>query len=343
MKELRFALFGAGFWAPYQLSGWLELPGVRCVAVYNRTRARAEELARRFGLPAVYDDPEKLLDEQAVDFVDICTAVETHADLVLRAARRRLPVVCQKPMARSYEEAERMVEACRQAGVPLLINENWRWQTPIRALREVLAAGVIGRVFRGRITMVSGFPVFRNQPFLRELEQFVITDIGSHLLDTARFLFGEAAALYCQTHRVHEDIRGEDVATVMLKTVDDATVVVEMGYAENYLERDRFPETFIFVEGARGSAELAPDYWLRVTTAEGTHARRIVPPRYSWADPAYEVVHSSIVPCQANLLAALRGEAPAETTGEDNLRTMRLVFSAYDSAAGGRVIRLAEA
>ncbi len=342
MRELTFALFGAGFWAQYQLAGWRELPGVRCVAIYNRTRSKAEDLARRFGIPAVYDDAEKLLDEQALDFIDICTAVETHADFVLLAARRRLPVICQKPMARSYQEAQQMVEACRQAGVPFLINENWRWQAPIRALGQVVQAGTIGKVFRARITMVSGFPVFRNQPFLRDLEQFVLTDIGSHLLDTARFLFGEAEILYCQTHRVHDDIRGEDVATVMLKTVDDATVTVEMGYAENFLERDRFPETFIFVEGRQGSAELAPDYWIRVTTASGTHAYRVVPPRYSWADPAYEVVHSSIVPCQANLLAALRGEAVAETTGEDNLRTMHLVFAAYESAARGQAVRCSE-
>jgi predicted dehydrogenase len=111
-----------------------------------------------------------------------------------------------------------------------------------------------------------------------------------------------------------------------------------MGYAENYLERDCFPQTFIFVEGSKGSAELAPDYWIRVTTASGTHARRVPPPRYAWADPAYDVVHSSIVPCQANLLAALRGECQAETTGEDNLRTMRLVFAANDSARTGQAI-----
>jgi predicted dehydrogenase len=338
MPETRFALFGAGFWAGFQLAGWLELPGVRCAAIYNRTLPKAEALARRFGVPAAYDDPARLLDETPVDFVDICTAVETHADFVLLAARRKLPVICQKPMARSLEEAERMVAACRQAGVPFLVNENWRWQTPIRALKSVLDSGAIGEVFRARITMVSGFPVFANQPFLRELEQFILTDIGSHLLDTARFLFGEAASLYCQTRRVHAGIRGEDVATVMLRTTQDATVVVEMGYAENYLERDCFPQTFIFVEGSKGSAELAPDYWIRVTTASGTHARRVPPPRYAWADPAYDVVHSSIVPCQANLLAALRGECQAETTGEDNLRTMRLVFAAYDSARTGQAI-----
>jgi predicted dehydrogenase len=340
VQTTRFALFGAGFWARYQLAGWLELPGVSCSAICDLTQSKADELAHRFGVPASYDDPERLLDEAPVDFVDICTPVETHADLVLLAARRKLPVVCQKPMARSWTEAERMVEACREAGVLFLANENWRWQAPIRALKRVLDEGAIGQVFRARISMVSGFPVFVNQPFLRELEHFVLMDMGSHLLDTARFLFGEAATLYCQTQRVHTDIRGEDVATVMLRTQDGATVSIEMGYAENYLERECFPQTLIFVEGTKGSAELAPDYWVRVTTASGTHARRVPPPRYCWADPAYEVVQSSIVPCQANLLAALRGEAQAETTGEDNLRTMRLVFAAYESAAEGKVIRL---
>ena len=52
MKELRFAIFGAGFWTRYQLSGWRELKGARCVAIYNRTRAKAEAIAREFNIPA---------------------------------------------------------------------------------------------------------------------------------------------------------------------------------------------------------------------------------------------------------------------------------------------------
>ena len=56
--------------------------------------------------------------------------------------------------------------------------------------------------------------------------------MGSHILDVARFLFGEADSLYCQTHRVHRDIRGEDVATVMLRMRAATTVVCEMAYAE---------------------------------------------------------------------------------------------------------------
>ena len=71
-----------------------------------------------------------------------------------------------------------MVAACRRARVPLFIHENWRWQTPIRQLKRVLDEGHIGKPFRARIDMISGFPVFRNQPFLRELKQLVaITNI----------------------------------------------------------------------------------------------------------------------------------------------------------------------
>jgi predicted dehydrogenase len=233
-----------------------------------------------------------------------------------------------------------MLAACRSAGVPFFVHENWRWQAPIRALKEVLDSGAIGTPFRGRITMISGFPVFQNQPFLRDAEKFILMDLGSHLLDAARFLFGEAESLYCQASRVHRDIKGEDVATVMMRMGQGTTVVVSCGYAENPLEMDRFPETYIFVEGSKGSVRLGPDYWVRVTTDAGTHSRRHYPRWYAWADARYALAHASIVDCVANIAQALRGEGLAETTGEDNLRTMRLVFAAYESAADGRAVRL---
>jgi D-apiose dehydrogenase len=340
MKPLRFAIFGAGFWANFQLPAWQELPGVECAAIYNRTLAKAAKLAERFGVTGVYDDAEKLLATEKLDFVDIITDVDTHSRFVHLVAAHKLPVICQKPMAPSLAEAEKMVSACRKARVPLFIHENWRWQTPIRQLRKVLDEGSIGKPFRARIDMISGFPVFRNQPFLRELEQFIITDLGSHILDVARFYFGEAETLYCHTNRVHKGIDGEDVATIMMRMTGCATVTCNMAYAENFLEHDRFPETYFFIEGDKGSVELGPDYWVRVTTKSGTHARRYPPPRYAWADPAYDVVHASIVPCNADILAAIQGKRPAETTGEDNLKTVRLVFACYQSAKTGAVVPL---
>jgi predicted dehydrogenase len=242
-------------------------------------------------------------------------------------------------MAPTLAEAERMVAACRTAGVPLFVHENWRWQTPIRSVKAILEEAKIGRVFRARVTYSNSFPVFDNQPFLKDLEQFILTDIGTHLLDATRMLFGEATTLFCRTNRVHRDIRGEDVATVMLGMRSGATVTCEMSYASR-VEQDRFPETYVLVEGENGSIELGPDYWVRVTTVEGTLSRRYPPPRYAWADPRYELSQSSGVACNANLLGALQGKGSAETTGQDNLETLRLVFGAYESAAKGEVIRL---
>ena len=199
-----------------------------------------------------------------------------------------------------------MVVRTDAAQVPFLIHENFRWQTPLRALKDYLDAGHIGSPFRARIDFISGFPVFKNQPFLAELEQFILTDLGSHTLDIARFCFGEAALLYATTKRVHPNIQGEDVATILLKMQNEMTVLVEMAYAENFVEREAFPQTLVYIEGEHGTLELAPDFQIRLTTSEGTKITRHAPPCYPWADPAYAAVHSSIVACNANLLAALK-------------------------------------
>ena len=298
VKPLRFAILGTGFWARYQLAAWRELPGAECVALYNRTRAKAEALGREFGITAIYDDPAELFARAQIDFGDIITDVGTHARLTRLAAERHIPVICQKPMARTLREAEAMVQACQRRKVPFFVHENFRWQAPIRALAAELKRGAIGRPFRARIDFISGFPVFDNQPFLAELEQFIITDVGSHTLDVARFLFGEAKSLYCRTQRVHKNIKGEDVATIVLETRGGALVTVNMAYASNPLEREAFPETLIFVEGESGSAELSPGCVLRTTTRKGTLVRKVPPPFYPWADPRYAVVHSSIVDVQ---------------------------------------------
>jgi predicted dehydrogenase len=337
MQELRFGLFGAGFWADFHLAGWGEVPGARCVAIFNRTRTKAQRLADKFQIDHVYDDPREMLVAERLDFVDCITDVDTHRQFVLLAAEHRLPVICQKPLAPTLSVARDMAATCQRAGVPLLVHENWRWQTPLRALKRVLEEGAIGRVFRARIQYANSFPVFDNQPFLKELEQFVLTDMGTHILDAARFLFGEARSVYCRTHQVHEDIRGEDVASVVLGMDSGATVSCEISYATR-MEHEQFPQTFVFAEGAHGSVELGHDYWIRTTTAAGTLAKRCPPPRYGWADPQYDVVHASIVPCHMNLLAALQGRASAETAAEDNLKTLALVSAAYESARTEHVV-----
>lgn len=342
MKPLRFAIFGAGFWARVQLAAWREVGGVECVAIYNRSRERAETFARDLGVPMVYEDAEKLLREVKPDFVDNITEIGGHKPLSLLCAKHRTACIVQKPMAASPADARQMVAAFARAKTPFCVHENWRWQAPMRALIDTLRSGVIGPPFRARLSFLSGFDVWANQPVLRDLERFILTDLGVHLLDTARACFGEARSVYCQLHKtLAPQVKGDNVATLLLSMGEAMTsVVMEMAYAKTPLERERFPQTLAFVEGPLGSIEVADDYWLRVTTKRGTSSKRYAPPRFAWADPSYDLSQSSLVPCHRDLLAALRGERAAETTGADNLKTMELVFAAYDSARIDSVVKL---
>jgi predicted dehydrogenase len=335
-QPLDFALAGTGFWSRYQLHGWRELRGARCVALYNRTRAKAEALARELGIARVYDDYAAMLDAERLDFVDIVTGAEQHAPMTRLAADRGLPVICQKPLSTDYRSAAAMVAHCQKRRVPLLVNENWRWQPQIRAFARALQAAPLGRVWRAHVRYANSFPVFANQPFLRDLDRFILTDIGTHLLDVVRFLFGEAESAYARAHRVNRGIRGEDAVSILLKMAGGMTVYTDLSYASR-VPGERFPEAFITVEGEDASLSLEADFTVRLVTRRGTRTTRHPPPHYAWADARYGVVHASIVAAQRNLLDGLRGLAPAETTGSDNLKTLRLVFACYESIGHGRV------
>ncbi|CAN5369341.1 Gfo/Idh/MocA family oxidoreductase [soil metagenome] len=327
---MRIAVVGAGFWATYQIAGWHEIPGVEIVGVADPSPERAA----RFGVPA-YPDLDALLDAQTPDLVDVLTPVETHAPLVRAVAARGLPVVCQKPMGTTFEEARGMVEACERADVPFFVNENWRFQAPLRRVEALLDEGAVGRPFRARLQFSCSFPVFDNQPFLRTLDRFILTDIGSHVLDAARLLFGEASSLFCLTSRVTPGIAGEDVATVLMRMSGCEAVACEMSYASR-LADEAFPQTYAVIEGSEGSVELRKDY--RILSPRGEETVAI--PAYPWADPAYALVHASIVECQRAILDDLQHGLPSGLRGRENLRTVELVFASYASAAREESVRL---
>lgn len=352
---IRIGIIGCGFWANYQLAGWQELPGVEVVAVCDADGQKARSMADQFGVARTYTDAETLLATGMLDVVDVITPPSTHAELVRLAVDRRVPVITQKPMATDLPMSEGIVNQCREAGVPLFVHENFRWQTSIRALRQILDSGEIGKPFKATISFCTGFPVFANQPLLASVEQLIISDLGSHMYDVCRFLFGEPTLLFCRTARLDPTIRGEDVANTLIQTETGVHCYVAMSFA-SVLETDAFPETLVTVEADAGSVELRKGFELRITTRLGgarsglTRVEYARPPLYPWAHPDYAVVHASIVDCNRNLLGALRPDSPAnnavgrtsvaETTGEDNLRTVRMVQAAYESAATGQAVKL---
>jgi D-apiose dehydrogenase len=340
MNKLRFAVLGCGFWSKFQIGAWSELNGAELVAVYNRTLSKAQNIAEYFKVPRVYENAEELFTKEKLDFVDIITDVDTHARFVEMAVKHGIRnVICQKPMAPDFETAKKMVSLCRDSGVKLYVHENYRWQAPVRRFKQIVDSGIIGSPFKARVTFLSGYPVFDNQPFLRDLDHFILTDMGSHVLDVIRFLFGECDSLWCQTRAVNPGIKGEDLAVMLMEMTNGMPVYTEMSYA-SIVENDTFSTMNILVEGEKGSVFLGPKFEIRTTTHEGTISEFVNFPSYSWADPDYIVNHESGIHVNRNILEDIQGRGKAENTGEDNLETVRLIWAGYKSASTGEKIRI---
>ena len=339
---MRFAVLGCGFWSKFQIGAWSELEDVELVAVYNRTLNKAQKIAEYFKVPHIYDDAEKLFKKEKPDFVDIITDVDTHAKFVKLAVSHGVKhIICQKPMAPDFESAKEMVDVCNKAGAKLYIHENYRWQAPVRRFKQILDSGVIGKPFKARVSFLSGYPVFDNQPFLKELDHFILTDMGSHILDVTRYLFGECKELWCETRAVSKGIKGEDLAVIMMNMSNGMPVYTEMSYA-SIVEHDSFSTVHILVEGEKGSVFLGPKFEIRTSTREGTVSETVKFPSYSWADPDYIVNHESGIHINRNILESIQGKREAENTGKDNLETVRLIWACYNSAKTGKMIAIDE-
>lgn len=337
---LNGALIGCGFFAMNQLYAWRDIAAdgaARIVALCDRDPARLSLASGTFGIDRTYADAAEMLEQEKLDFVDIATTAPTHRMLVELAAAHKLPVICQKPLAPTFADARAMVEACEAAGVPFMVHENFRFQSPIIAVRDVIDSGAIGRPFWGRVSFRSNFDVFSGQPYLAEGERFILEDLGVHILDVARYLFGDVASLTARTQRINPHIRGEDTATILLSHENGATSVVDCSYWSKR-EKEAFPQTLIEIDGSAGSLRLDLDYKLTVTSQAGTELRDVSPPLFPWAERPWHNIQESVLLIQKHWVDCLvNGKSPA-TRGRDNLATYALVEGAYKSAANGHPV-----
>jgi predicted dehydrogenase len=343
MAKLRGVVIGCGFFASNHLNGWKEL-SERCaiVAVCDLDRLKAEAAAKAFGIPRAYGDAAEMLRKERPDFADIVTTAPSHRPLVELCAAEGVAAIVQKPIALDWRDAVALVGAMDRAGLPLMVHENFRFQRPLLRALEILNAGEIGQPVWGRFSWRTNFDVYAGQPYLAEVERFILMDIGVHVLDVARAFLGEADRVFCQTRSIKPGIAGEDMATVLLRHASGLTSVCDFTY-ESRRAVDPFPMTLIEIEGTAGSLVLDSGCRMTVRSPAGIREEDVRPKPLAWAKAPWLLIQDSVVTTQAHWLDSLAaGQEPA-TSGHDNLKTFALVEACYASAKDGTAVRPAAA
>ena len=143
-QVLKVGCIGAGYFSRFHYDAWGRIAGAQPVASVNRDIEKAQAT----GLQA-FDDPDRMLDEVRPDIVDIITPPVTHLDYIRRAvAARPKAIICQKPFCLNLDEARAAVQLSEEAGIPIVVHENFRFQPWYRAIRSELDQGRIGEVLQ---------------------------------------------------------------------------------------------------------------------------------------------------------------------------------------------------
>ncbi len=325
---MKVAVFGAGYWAAFQVAAWQAL-NVEVVAVWNRTKSKALDFAQKFNIPKVFDTPEQIFEWGQFDIADIIADVDAHEPLVMLAVAHRKAVICQKPMSGTYESCKRMVKVCSDAGVWYAIHENFRYQPSIIAFKKVLASGVMGKLTRANIAMRSpDRAILSVQPALTVMPHMVLRDMGPHIFDVARALFGEMHSIFAMPINTYPEYYVPDAAYCTLRTVSGMALHCDL--VHNWNDR-------IYVEGELGSITLTLDNVIKIVAGDkmefiDTKNWPILDyiPKEDW-DIHGGHVFNSIPNCLIDLRDSFLSGKPAPTSGEDNLKTMELVFAAIES------------
>lgn len=211
---LDIGFIGCGGIARHHASRLMGLRHVRIVAAADISPAAAESFARDFGAKVHFTDYRKLLCRDDIDAVFVCTPTFQHAAPVIAAARAGKHVFCEKPMALRLADAERMAEACDQAGVRLTIGFVRRFDTQWGKLKEVIQSGALGRPVVWRFA-AGGRP---GNPWFRDVNKGggPLMDGAVHNYDFALQIFGPVASVQASSLQLDETSVGADTASAIL-------------------------------------------------------------------------------------------------------------------------------
>jgi predicted dehydrogenase len=212
---------------PYMMYPPVAIP--RLVAICGRNEEAVAEAARRYGYEGYYTDWRKMLENDAIQVFDNGGPNNIHAAPCIAAAEAGKHVFCEKPLARTAEEAKSMLDAAEKAGVKHMVAFNYRFVPAVVQARRLIEGGALGRIFHWRAIYLQEWIIDPNFPKVWRLDKSLagsgaLGDLGAHIIDLARFLVGEPKRVMGMTKTFIEERPLSDGSGTGEVDVDDAFI-----------------------------------------------------------------------------------------------------------------------
>jgi predicted dehydrogenase len=340
--RLRGVVVGAGYFSQYHFDAWRRMTDAELTAVCDTDEPRARAASLTHGVPRVYQDAQAMFDAERPDFVDIITGPASHLELCRLAADRGIAVLCQKPLAPTYDEATALVETAARAGIRLMAHDNFRFQPWHRELRKLCNAGAIGTLHsiacRTRTGDGWGPDAYRaRQPYFRTMPRLLIFETGVHIIDVFRYLGGEIRRVFATLRRLNPEIAGEDCGVVLFDFHNGATGLWDANRYNESLNRDpRFTFGEFVIEGTAGSLRVDEDGGILV------HALGQPPSRHEYPHERRGFAGDCCYAAIRHFVECLRSGAAFETDGREYLKTLAVQEAVYASSASGTQVVVAD-
>ena len=367
MRKLNVAMIGYKFMGRAHSNAWRQVgrffetpyePVMKVVV--GRDEAGVEKAADTLGWQEHSTSWEQVVARDDIDVVDICTPGDTHTPIAVAAAEAGKVVFCEKPLANTLPEAERMLDAVRRAGVTHMICHNYRRAPAVTLARQLIEEGRLGEVHHYRGVYLQDWIVDPNFPRVWRLEKAkagsgALGDLASHSIDLARYLVGEITEVagLLQTF-VAERPLPDDPQTKAPVDVDDAALSLvrfENG-AVGSIEGTRFATgrknyNRFEINGSKGSVafDLERMNELELYIEEGPNSgfRTILatdashPYISGWWPPGHIIGYEhTFTHTVLDLLRAIDGGRVPQPNFEDGVRNQRVLDAVERSAESRR-------
>ena len=332
MNPIGFGILGFGRFAEHAIAPALRAArGVELVALQKRSPGAAREAAARCDVKLAFGAAEDLVGCPDVDAVFIASANSAHAPETLLAARHGKHVLVEKPMAVSVAEAEAMLDACRSAGVQLMVGHMVRLSPVVRRVRELVRSGELGRVTHARAEFVYDARLSHREWLTdrRVAGGGPLFDVGVHCLDTLRFVLSdEVESIAAQFEPLPTAERTERTVTAALRFRGGATASLHCSY-DSPLRRSHLE-----VLGTEGVAVL-PEFTRGSARARLAVGRRSAGEQPEWRHEEFEVPNLYVA--EIELFAdAIHAGRLTELTADVGLANQRLLEAALLGAGPAR-------